>query len=148
MAALSFIRPYQHLTHILTWAPKLYSTNCWICLFAVFLAEKLVGVFSWNMKNHMSVNIVLVTRWLQQSRNEEKSYLCNQKKKNKERIGKIYQYIPRCTKSKSSAEVQWMLLLYFKFYFRTILKKTCKHPLFYICNLYRVSVVANCYLGA
>lgn len=100
MAALSFIRPYQHLTHILTWAPKLYSTNCWICLFAVFLAEKLVEFFSWNMKNHMSVNIVLVTRWLQQSRNEEKSYLSNQKKKPKRELGKYTNTFPDVQKAR------------------------------------------------
>lgn len=82
----------------------------------------------------MSVNIVFVTRWLQKSRNEEKSYLPNQKKPKRE-LGKYTNIFPAVQKAKSSAEVQWMLLLYFKFYFRAILKKACKHPLFYICNL-------------
>lgn len=109
-----------------------------------YVSKSSLEVSSWNMKNHMSFYIVLVTRWPQQTRNKKKSYLGNQKIQ--EKIGKIYPYLPRCTKSKNSAKVQRMLLLYFKFYFRAILKKTCKHSLFYICNLYTLSVVANCYL--
>lgn len=93
-------------------------------------------------KNNMSVNILPITRRLQLTRNKKKSYItCPPRQRTTTTtLGKS---MPNCKKIKSSAEVQQMLSLYFKFYFRTILKKTCKHSLLYICNVYTISVATK-----
>lgn len=121
--------------------PKLYTTNWWICPSARFLEENWTEVSSWNTKKFICL-LIFCLSLEDYNEVEIRKNLTYPTKKSK-RIGKRYLYMPKCRKTKSSAEVQQILLLYFKFYFRTILKKTCKHSLLYICNVYTVSVGIN-----